>query len=267
MVGDEEQEKQGRGGLGKLNTSPNDGLCGGSTIDLTAGRMIDLTTGSTIDLGPLSSVDLEETSCEQGSRPVPANADTARGDGSCFGTSRNDTTNSSNEKNGRDEGTRDIVQDCRLGLQRGTAAKRTEATENDPGEDGQEEGKGGMESDGGHGVDNLARSDSAGGVAGVAGDAGAAATGSVQSVSWDLKQVVARTNNGGRRRVGDGDVGDKGSNGGGGGQRAHRQRTRDHGGSSAKPSVTNVIAPSGNGPRRKEQDLRGAAFEDSGNVG
>lgn len=253
VVGDEKQEKQRDGDPRILNISPNNGLCGGSTIDLTA--------GSTIDLGPFSSVDLEETSCEQGSLPVPATVGTARGDGICFGTSRDDATNKGNEKTENDEAC-DIMQDSRIGLQTGTA-RRVEASENGPGDGGREEGKGGGESDGGDDVAHLARAGSAGDV----GDAGATATGSIQSSSWDLKRVVARTNNGGRRRVGDGDVGDKGSDGGGGGQWAHRQRMRDRGGPMAKPSGTKCMAPSGSGPLRTEQDVRDAALRDSGKVG
>lgn len=232
VVGEEEEEKQRRPGLGALSTSPNDGLCGGSTIDLRAGSTIALGAGA------VSSVDLEETSRGQGSLPVPAAATTNRGDDRYFRTNHDDEANKDSETNGSDEVPRDVIQDCRRGLQAGMAAKRAGAPEKDTEEGGQDEGKGGGEGDGGYNDGNLARSHPA--------DAAGAATD--------------------RRRVGDGDSGDNGSNGCGGGQRRHRQRARQHEGPSTRPAVTKVMAPLGGGSLREKQNLRDPALGESKKV-
>lgn len=240
-MGKEEQEKHRRSRLGTFSTSPNDGACEGSTVDLTA--------GSTINLGASSTVDLEETSREQGSISVRATSEAARGDGYFLGTSRDDTINKGGNGNGNDEVPRDVMQDCHPELPTGPAAATAGVPENDPEEGEQDEGKGGGEGDGGNVVENRARPDPA------AGGGGATTTGTIQSSAPNLEQVVARTNGGDRRRMSDIDAGDKGSDDGVGGQRGHRQWVRQSKGSSARPSTTIAMAPLGDGSLRKKQDL------------
>lgn len=239
VVGEEERQKQKRPGLGTLNSNPNGELYGGSTTDLTG--------GSTIDLSAASSVNLKAA---QGSLPAPA----------ASGTSRDDITGKSGARICSGETPRDVMQDCRPGLQTGTAPKGAGSPENGPEEDGQEEGTGGGEGDGEYGFDSFTRLDSAGAT-------GATTSGRVQPSSPNREQFVAGTNSGGQQRVCDDDIDGNGSEGGGGGQRGHPQRTQQDEGLSATPSATKDMAPLGGGSLNKEQDLRDAALGDFRKVG
>lgn len=235
VVGEEEQEKQRGPGLGALGTSLNDGLYGGSTIDLGTRAA--------------SSVDFE-INRGQGSLSVPAAAGTVRGDGSYSGASLDDTTNKSGESNGSHELLLDVTEACRRGLQAGAAAKQSGAPENDTEEVVQDKGKGGRKDDGRYGVDSFARS-------GSAGAAGTAVPGGIKPSAPNLK-LDARTSSGGRRRVADSRSGSDG-----GGQRGHQQRARQHEGSSARPAIAKVMA----GSPRKKQDIHDAVLGDRRKVG
>lgn len=252
VAGKEEQEKRNGPGLGTFSTSPDSGLYGGSTIDLTA--------GSTIDLGASSSVDLEETSREQGLLPVRATAATVRGDRRFLGTNRDDTANTVSGRNGSDEVPCDLMQDYGPRSQPGPVATRAGVPENDPDEGGQEKGRGGGKGDDGYGVENLARSDPTGAAGGT--------TGTIQSCTPNLEQMGARTNSsGGRRRVSVVKVGDDGNDGGVGCQQeGHRQQAFQHKGSSTRPSADEVMGPSDDGALQKERNLRDAVLGDTRRV-
>ncbi len=171
-----------------LSNNFDDGVLGGSTVDLWA--------GSTIDLGAsvASTSDLQETSWDRGLLDVPATTGKRWG-----GVDESLKTNC-----GGADGNN--LQRSRQGQRVGSAEKRARARKSEKEEGKSDEGEG----VGGQGVEDLALI----GSAGAAGDTGSASIGIAES-SPLLRQSVEGTEGGGKR------VGEKGGSSGGNGSDGH----------------------------------------------